>query len=158
MNPIDIIKEALKLGREHAIATERRSIAESQTAALTALDSLTVKVSDDEIERIALLACKGETSQIMKATVPNGPIPLSQGENIRRHIAAALRHARDRWLAPSPWISFDECELGQKYAVNTANGDWIFARFTGYKWEWEEGGTDYTMQFDPAHRIIQLPK
>ena len=52
-------------------------------------------LTDEELEAIAVKACPGETSQIMQATVPNGPTPLSQGENIRRHIVGALRYARD---------------------------------------------------------------
>lgn len=53
------------------------------------------ELTDEEIERVASMCCPGETSQIMQASVPNGPIPLSQGENIRRHIVMALRYARD---------------------------------------------------------------
>jgi len=70
------------------------------------LDAAPKVFTDEEIERVASMCCPGETSQIMQASVPNGPIPLSQGENIRRHIVMALRYARDNdYLAPAAGLT-----------------------------------------------------
>lgn len=51
--------------------------------------------TEEEIERMAMDICPGETSQVMKATHPTHTI-LSQGANIREHIKFTLRYANTK--------------------------------------------------------------
>lgn len=103
MNRIDIIKAKLnKIGHTWGCArvllTGRCNC--GTDAALAALDSLTVKVSDEEIERMAKEACLKFLSQ---------PVDLNASKMFDTPTALyALRHARDKWLAPSQWIKTSE--------------------------------------------------
>lgn len=97
------------------------------------LDAAPKVFTDEEIERVASMCCPGETSQIMQASVPNGPIPLSQGENIRRHIVMALRYARDNdYLAPAAGLTVEEVmDIAKEEVFEWWNGERVFhARLT----------------------------
>ena len=102
MNPIDIIKENLE-----AMATmpeydqdDAHRLRNMAKNTLTALDGLTVKVSDEEIERIAEAVIPPFTGM---ATAHSLRI-----EHQHEGALKALRHARDKWLAPSQWIKTSE--------------------------------------------------
>lgn len=100
MDNINIIKEALTYVRSRWDTHDGQLLEiDKVAAALTALDRLTVKVSDEEIERIAMDTCARMAS-------PQGDVAW-EPEEVSQCISA-LRHARDRWLAPSPWIKTSE--------------------------------------------------
>lgn len=58
-------------------------------------------ISEEEIERIANKIVPNEDCQVVHIT-EWGHLPVSKGENIRIHIAAALRYARDNFGIRSP--------------------------------------------------------
>lgn len=100
MNPIDIIKEVLEAARaavwdghyskKGVVKEYAQCIDKDVSTALTALDSLTVKVSDEEIERIAEAVIPPFTGM---ATAHSLRI-----EHQHEGALKALRHARDKWL------------------------------------------------------------
>lgn len=102
MNPIDIIKEALNDMQEVGKLNELPLIEEQARLALAALDRATIKVDDDEIDKMVLEDLTDD-SHVGLGLTHEGALAIA-----RTFLGRGLRIARDNWLKTSPWISVEE--------------------------------------------------
>jgi hypothetical protein len=97
-------------------------------AALTALDTLAITVSDEIIDRMVLEDLT-DGFHVGLGLTHEGALAIA-----RTFLGRGLRVARDNWLVPSPWISVEERlpELGAKVLVLVTHDDdpFIASRIT----------------------------
>lgn len=162
MNPIDIIKEALEKCQEilpYAITDDEgkwngevRSVIKELDRALDALDRATIKVDDDEIDKMVLDDLTDD-SHVGLGLTHEGALAIA-----RTFLGRGLRIARDNWLAPSPWISVETLpDTDRRVLVKTNEGHVLFAdrEDDGY-WLIEGVGTEY--EEDPIVSWTEIPK
>lgn len=93
------IYKGIELGKRSSSPSVEPTVDEQKTElqeAITALDSLTVKVSDEEIDKMVLDDLTDD-SHVGLGLTHEGALAIA-----RTFLGRGLRIARDNWLAPSP--------------------------------------------------------
>lgn len=145
MNPIDIIKENLE-----AMATmpeydqdDAHRLRNMAKNTLTALDSLTIKVTNEEIERVAEEAC---LKFLSKPVDPNANQMFDTPTALY-----VLRHARDNWLAPSQWISVEtRLPVAEEPVLTFKKGDGYWVQWVDVHNGWQNGSEPTHWQLLPS--------